>query len=83
MNLEKIESIELAVIALTERVLARRAADFTLTPRVHVDDGDEELAAEELAAEKDGQDCPTCDGGGKIRNGTTDCPACGGTGEKE
>ena len=29
----------------------------------------------------DMQDCPTCDGTGQIKGGSTECPDCEGTGQ--
>ena len=37
---------------------------------------------EENAVETEDEGCPTCDGTGKIREGTTECPDCNGTGVK-
>jgi hypothetical protein len=42
----------------------------------HADDGDGTQAS------ASGQDCPTCEGTGKIMEGHRDCPDCDGTGKK-
>ena len=38
------------------------------------------LKADDTDEDRDGSECPTCDGTGKIREGHRTCPTCGGSG---